>query len=337
MTETVFLPGTAGTPLVSVVLVNYKTPAMTLDCLESLSRHCRSVPAEIIVADNNSGDDSVERLRKSSVPLVVVPMPVNLGFGGGCNAGARLARGRYIYLLNTDTLMRDDNIRILVDFLEQKPAAVAVGSRLCYPDGTRQRSAFNFPSPWRVFFGAEGIGEALERRFPFLGGKLSMFVPDERLARPCRVDWCHGASLMFRADAYRQVGGFDEGFFMYAEELDLCRRLTPLGEIWYTPETTVVHFEGASHAEGPISDRRMGYMAAGRRRYYQKHHSFLGAALCNLADGGGSLAKGAVLWLMALFNRNPKVKRRAALQLTYARNYFKYTYPLPPAQPDVKS
>lgn len=320
--------GDSGTPLVSIVLVNFRTPAMTLDCVASLASHCLAVSSEIIVVDNGSGDNSPERLRDAAVPLVLVPLPVNVGFGGGCNAGARVAKGKYIYLLNTDTLMEEDSVGILADFLERTDSAVAAGSRLRRPDGTLQRAAFLFPTPLRILLGAENVGEVLERRFPLLRDKLSLFIPEERLATPCRVDWCSGASLMIRASAYHELGGFDEDFFLYAEEIDLCKRLLRFGETWFTPETTVIHLEGASHEEGPISGRRMGYMAAGRRLYFRKHHSFSGACLCALADGGGALAKGAVLGLAGLVRRNAATKRRAMEQLIYARNYFKYSYPL---------
>ncbi len=324
MTESASAPA----PLVSIVLVNFRTPGLTLDCVASLERHCRAVPFEIIVTDNASGDDSLARLRESGAPLVVVPLPVNVGFGGGCNAGARVAKGKYIYLLNTDTLMEEDSVAALANFLETHPSAVAVGSRLRHADDTMQKAAFLFPTPLRVFFGAEHVGEAIERRIPALRGMLSLFIPEERLTEPCRVDWCSGASLMIRAEAYHGVGGFDETFFMYAEEVDLCRRLRAYGETWFFPGTTVRHLEGASHGEGPVSPRRMGYMAAGRRLYYKKHHSFPGACLCNLADWGAALTKGVTLFAASLLNRNPGTRRRAMGHLLYARNYLRYSYPL---------
>ncbi len=328
-------PAAGKTPLVSIVLVNYRTPAMTLDCVASLQKHCRAVPHEIIVADNGSGDDSLPVLEQArqngGPPLVLEPMPVNLGFGAGCNAGARRAKGKYIYLLNTDTLMEGDSVKILAEFLENHPGAAAVGSRLRRPDGTLQRAAFYFPTPLRILLGAENLGEALEKRLPALQTRLSMYIPEERLGEPRRVDWCSGASLMVRAAAYHAIGGFDEAYFLYAEEIDLCRRLLPYGETWFTPDTTVVHLEGASHRDGTISDRRMGFMAAGRRLYYRKHCSLPARILCHLADGGGAAAKGAVLWLAALWNRNPATRHRAKAQFAYARNYYTYSYPLPAA------
>ena len=324
-------------PVVSIVLVNFRTPAMTLECVKSLASHCRAIPSEIIVVDNGSGDNSVECLRDSPVPLVLVPLPVNIGFGGGCNAGARVAKGEYIYLLNNDTLMEEDSVRALVDFLKDTPSAVAVGSGLCCLDKTPQLAAFNFPTPLRILVGARNIGPAIERRFPSLRNRLSLFIPPERLTAPCRVDWCVGASLMIRASAYRETGGFDEDFFLYSEEVDLCRRLLPFGEIWFNPKTVVIHLEGASLKEGEISERRLGYIAAGRRLYYRKHNSFLGSCLCNLADAGGGLAKAVVLWLATLGGRNPAGRHRARELFAYVRNYFRYSYPLSPNRTDGKS
>lgn len=315
-------------PVVSIVLVNYRTPAMTLDCLASVEQHCRAVSYEIIVVDNNSGDDSVERLRESPIAMILLPLADNGGFGAGCNAGARVARGRYIYLLNTDTLMVEDSVGVLADFLDRTPSAAAVGSRLKRPDGTMQHSALYFPTPLRVLIGSELLGGALGRRFPSLLKTLSMLVPEDTLTEPCPVDWCAGASLMIRASAYREVGGFDERFFLYCEETDLCKRLLSVGGTWFHPGTTVIHLEGASHGEGEISDRRMGYAAAGRRLYYRKHHSLPGAFICNLADGGGALAKGLVWWVVALIRGGADARCRAKRHLAYARNYFRYSYPL---------
>ncbi len=273
------------TPLVSIVLVNFRTPKMTLECLDSLHQHCRSIPTEIIVVDNGSYDDSLDRLAHAPTRPVIVPLPVNVGFGAGCNAGAQAARGTYIYLLNTDTLMEEDSVRVLADFLDTHANAVAVGSKLRHADGKVQQSALYFPTPLRVFFGG-----AAGQRFPALRKHVSMFLPEELLHTPRQVDWCVGASLMIRADAYRKCGGFDESFFLYAEEIDLCHRLAQYGEIWYTPETTVVHLEGAS-LEGEISPQRMAFMAAGRRYYYRKYYSRLGALVCNLADSGARWSK----------------------------------------------
>ncbi len=319
---------TGAAPSVSAVLVNFRTPGMTLDCVRSITEHCRATPHEIIVVENGSGDDSADRLRAEGEGFLLVTLPVNIGFGGGCNAGAREAKGKYIYLLNTDTLLHEDSAGVLARFLDSAPSAAAAGSRLIGRDGKAQRAAFNFPTAARVFFGAEGVGEAVERRMPALRGRLSQFIPEERLRAPCRVDWCCGASLMIRADAYRGVGGFDEDFFLYAEETDLCRRLLAFGETWFTPETTVTHLEGATFGEGKISPLRMGYMAAGRKLYYKKHHSAAGALLCNIADCGGAFAKGLALRLAALFGGNPRRLRRAQELFAYARNYFRCTYPL---------
>lgn len=314
-------------PLVSFLLVNYRTPDLTLACLESIHRHCRNPRYEVVVVDNASGDDSPARLRTGPAPITLVTSPVNLGFGGGCNLAARQARGRYLYLLNTDTELGEDSAAVLAEFLEKRPSAVAVGSRLIGPDGQTQASAAYFPSWLRLVAGREKMSTALQVRFPGLSERLTYFLPQTSLQEPRRVDWCVGASLMVRAAAYTRVGGFDENFFMYAEEVDLCRRLAGEGEIWFTPATTVLHLDGAS-SPAQLSDQRLRYIAAGHRLYFRKHLPRAKCWLYVATDYGCALIKGLVWRLLALGGQRQSRLAKAAWHWRYARNYFKISYPL---------
>lgn len=314
-------------PLVSFLLVNYRSPEMTLNCLDSIDRHCRKIKHEILVVDNGSGDDSLERLAGAPTPIKLISSPANLGFGGGCKRAAREASGRYFYLLNTDTVLREDSAAILADFLDRNPDAVAAGSRLALPDGQTQPSAACLPSFWRIAAGRDIIGSLIYKHWPALGKQFVFFLPQDLLSRPRPVDWCVGASLMVRSSAYRQIGGFDENFFLYAEELDLCRRLATYGQVWFTPETTVTHLDGGS-SQGRISARRLSYIAAGHRYYYRKHHGRLSANLYVAADFGGALVKSFIWRLLAWGAQGAARRDKAAWNWTYARNYFKISYPL---------
>lgn len=315
-------------PLVSFLLVNYRTPDMTGACVRAIREHTR-VSHEIIVLDNGADDDAAgfAQLRDACPGAVVCPATANRGFGAGCNAAAALASGTYLYLLNTDTLLHEDSAACLVRLLEATPRAVAAGSRLHDIDGGFQTAAAYFPTLLSLLAGREVATALVHRRFPRLARRIMAYPPPAMLTRPQRVDWCVGASLMIRADAFARVGGFDEEYFMYSEEMDLCYRLSALGEIWFTPETSVLHLEGGSH-ENAASETRIARIAAGQRLFFRKHYPRARALLYEGAWLGASLIKYGVWRAAALATDNPRHHARARWHGIFVRRYWSLNYPL---------
>jgi GT2 family glycosyltransferase len=263
----------------------------------------------VVVVDNGSGDGSAETLaeaihRRSWGEWVqLLPLDRNAGFAAGNNAALRqiLAHPRppdYFWLLNPDTVVRVGAGRVLAEFLNRHPRVGIVGSRLEQPDGTPQRSAFRFPSV---------LGE-WENGFRF--GPVSRLLRRHVVAPPVRAeshptDWLSGASLMVRRSMLEQVGLLDEGFFLYFEEVDLCRRAARAGwRCWYVPESRVVHLVSQSTGVdgGPIrAQRKPEYWFASRQRYFAKHHPRRDAAC---ADVGWAV--GFAAWrLRNRFQRKP--------------------------------
>lgn len=315
-------------PLISFILVNYRTPDLTIACVRSIQRFSTTYPVEIVIADNASGDDSVERLRSELSGIVLVEEKRNWGFGAGCNAAARAAGGDFFYLLNTDTLLLEDSAAILADFLAAKPQAVAVGSRLQYPDGTRQISACNFPTYLSLLAGRDAFVDVLHRFLPSAARHFMACPPEDLLREPLRVDWCVGASLLVRADAYRRVNGFDEDFFMYADEMDLCLRLSRLGEIWYTPATSILHFEGGSDGMD-MNASRVARIVAGQRLYYQKHFPRPKAALYLWTWRLTSYAKYCFWRIASAVTGKPEHKNKVRWHELFLRHFNDLRYPLP--------
>lgn len=315
-------------PVVSFILVNYRTPAMTIECIHSIREHSKAFPIEIIVADNASGDGSVEQIRAACRETTVIEVERNRGFGAGCNAAAAPARGRYLYLLNTDTLLHEDSAAILVRLLEDKSKAVAVGSGLHFPDGSRQISASYFPHFLSMVAGRDVIAGLLHRIWPKAAKLFMAGPPEEWLDKPLRVGWCVAASLMVAADAYRAVNGFDEDYFMYAEEMDLCLRLSQLGEIWFTPETSVLHLEGGSGGL-ELNAARLARIAAGHRLYFHKHFSPFQATAILTAWRLSSYCKCVIWHAVAFFTRRPEHRKKAAWHSLFLKNFNTLTYPLP--------
>jgi GT2 family glycosyltransferase len=262
-------------PDVSISLVNTNSRELLLACLESL----RGVDAEIVVLDNASEDGSVEAVRATFPDVRLIEQRHRAGFGANHNTVIRATTGRYVFILNEDTTSDDWGLERMVAHLDANPRVAALGPRLVYPDGRVQSSAWRFPSPATAALGLVTLGRA---------GILQSGGGETR-----DVDWAMAAALLVRREALDEVGLFDEGFFIYSEETDLCRRLSNAG--WRTqffPSVMVVHHE--SQFSAGIPERRINEMWRGRHRYWQKHHSAMGARAAALLTGAQYAVRGLI-------------------------------------------
>lgn len=227
----------------STIIVSYNTFELTLDAVRSALRSGGPLQHEVIVVDNASPDQSARRLREalpeSDYPNVhIVASNENLGFSRANNAGARLANGRVLFFLNPDTIVRGDAIPLLVRFLDANPEAGAVGPRILSADGTDQPSVRPFTTVWNMLRYYLPVGSLLR-------GRARRLDPVLRASGP--VDIVRGCALAIRRDTFVAVGGWDESYFMYAEEDELCWNLRQAGySNYFLREAQVVHFEGGS-------------------------------------------------------------------------------------------
>lgn len=274
-----------------VVVVNYKTASLVLDCVTSLiAEHQHGIQMFVVIVDNASGDGSLEILRQGLVELLnpnwirVEPLPKNGGFAYGNNVVLQQALEAqhppdYILLLNPDAAVREGAIAPLVQFLNANPKVGLVGSRLEDPDSTPQTSAFRFPSIWSELDHGLRLG-AVSR----LLAHRKLAMPTTSEPYPC--DWLAGASLMMRREVLTTVGLFDENYFLYFEEVDFCHRAQQAGwQCWYVPESRVVHLVGQSTGvtDTRRSPQRMPqYWFESRRRYFLKFHDVAYAAVADL-------------------------------------------------------
>jgi N-acetylglucosaminyl-diphospho-decaprenol L-rhamnosyltransferase len=256
---------------ISVSIVNTNNRELLLECLESVQRSVTAdVNVEVIVLDNASQDGSADAVRRQFPGVRVIAQDFRAGFGANHNTVIRATRGRYVYVLNEDTVSDDWGFARLVSEVDAHPRVAALGPRLAYPDGRQQDSAWRFPTPLVAMLGVPTLGK--------------VGVTQSRGKRPRPVDWVMGAALLLRRQALDVVGLFDESFFIYFEEVDLCLRLHRAGwEVRYFPNVTVVHHESQFSADVP--ERRINEMWRGRHRYWRKHHSAVGARLAGLATG----------------------------------------------------
>jgi len=258
-------------PDLSIVIVNWNTCALLAECIAAVERETVAIAHDIWVVDNGSTDDSVTMLRRDFPHVQLIESQVNLGFAGANNLAMQRSKGRYLLLLNTDAIVTPGSVQALLQLADMSPRAAIVGAHLLNPDGSFQASYTNFPTLWQEFL----ILSTLGRRWR--GGWYPSHGPDEARGAQ-RVDYVEGACLLVRRTALEQVGGLDEGYFMYAEEVDWCRRMRDQGwEVWYQPLAKVVHIGGASSATRKTS--READLYRSRVRYFRTYHGGLQAGL----------------------------------------------------------
>jgi GT2 family glycosyltransferase len=252
---------------VDVVVVSYNSSRQLRGCVEPL---VAQPGITVTVVDNASQDGSEDAI--SDLAVAFVGLPRNHGFAYACNVGWRGGRAPYVLFLNPDARITPNAIERLVEVAERKPRAAAVAPRIVDADGTLDYSMRRFPrlrsTYAQAFF--------LHRLFPSAHWTDELVRDDALYERPATPEWASGACLLVRREALALVGGLDEGFFLYCEDLDLCRRLREAGfELRYEPGAAVVHEGGAS---APRSDLQP-VLAASRVRYARLHHGRLVAAL----------------------------------------------------------
>ena len=287
---------TVGMRSTLIVIVNYRTGHLVVDCLQSIASQLSALKGgRVVVADNASGDDSVQRIRSAAIAhgwnawLEVLELPHNGGFAYGNNAGIRRVREidaefGVVVLLNPDTVVKPGAIEALVSFLAERPAAGIAGAAIENASGSVERSAHADPSPRGELHGGAQL-HALGRLLP-----VTVYEP---AAGEQRCDWVSGACMAIKRETLDVVGELDEGYFLYFEEVDYCVRARKLGwECWYVPQARVVHFEGASTGIKQPRRPRPSYWYRSRRRFFVKFYGIAGliAADALWAIGRASLA-----------------------------------------------
>jgi len=267
-----------------IVIVNYRTPDLTVECLQSLATEILTVPGpvRVVIADNCSEDESVFKIQQAIETnkwewASLMQLPTNGGFAYGNNraimpALKSEAPPQYIYLLNPDTVVLPDALRELVKFMDEHSYCGIAGGRAVNPDGSVRNSAFRFHTVLSELEGSIRLGLISK----MLKEHIVASPPPET---PAQVEWVSGASMMIRKDVFDHVGMLDEGYFMYYEETDFCLRAAKAGwPTWYVPSSKIIHLVGQSSGvtgAQRTAKRRPAYWFESRHRYFRRHYGGL--------------------------------------------------------------
>lgn len=290
----------------SVTIVSWNTVADLRCCLQSLRERADEASFEVIVVDNDSRDGSAEMVEREFAEIRLIRAGRNLGFTAGHNRALGERRGRDAFLLNPDAIVHPGAIRELVAYARAHVEVGILGPKLLNPDGTLQYSCRTFPNPVAAAF----RGTFLGRLFPKNRYVREYLMTDWPHDQPREVDWVSGAALYVKGEVMERVGLFDEGFFMFCEEVDWCKRAWEAGfRVRYLPTAVVTHVIGRSTDQ--VANRMIVLFHRSMLRYYVKHQvsqAIWPARPFLVAFAAGALGLRAFLFILR--NLKDEIKRR---------------------------
>jgi len=259
---------------VSIIILNWNTRDQLVKCLDAIGQTVGDLDTEIFVVDNASSDGSQAMVRQRFPHINLIANHENVGFARGNNQAMAVASGRYALLVNSDAFVWPGAIQALVDLADLQPQAGIVGAQLINADGSFQASHTPFPNLWREFLILSGLGRLI------YGPWYPSRRPEESKG-PQIADYVEGACLLVRRQALEEVGGLDEAYFMYAEEVDWCYTMRAKGwQVWYQPAAKVTHLGGASSQSRRV--QREADLYRSRVRFFRKHYGDRAAELLKL-------------------------------------------------------
>lgn len=254
---------------VSIIFVNYKTKDMTINAIKSVIEKTEGIEYEIFVVDNNSQDNSIEAIEQTFPNINIIKNSVNAGFGAANNLAIKHARGKYVFCLNTDTLLINNAIKIMFDFMEKeenKKVGVC-GGYLVDSENKPAMCGGHFPSIKDTIFKT-----GLRKIFPnyYKNFSIVLYSNDSKYIE--NIEYIIGADIFFRKSVLDEVGAFDEQFFMYSEESDLCKRIKNTGyDVKFVENARIMHLEQGSTKNKIVSRKRA---KNSEFKYYKKHKKY---------------------------------------------------------------
>jgi len=282
----------------SVIIVNFNTKNLLKDCLSSTFNQTQGISFEVLVVDNGSTDDSTAMVKEKFPQASLIENKENLGFARANNQGIRKAKGKYILLLNSDTVLKNNSLLKLIRFAEKHPQAGVIGSRLLNKNESVQPSVAPFFILPKVFL------------WLTTGDRFLYASPE----KPCQVDWVMGAALMIKKEVIDKLGSLDEIFFMYMEEQEWCYRIKKAGwQVWFYPGAEIFHLVRGSSPKG--RQRAIWGIYQGLIYFYQKHFAPWQLRVLKLL----LRAKAVGAWFVGILTNNAYLKQTYAKAFKMAR------------------
>ena len=252
-------------PEISILVVNWNTRDFLASCLNAIESTRNNLDLEIIVIDNASNDRSVEMVRENFPQVRLLENQQNVGFAKANNQGFEISRGDFILLINSDAILLEGALTALRQVMIANPQCGLVGAKLLYPNMNFQASFTDLPNLWQDFLIISGLGRVI------YGSWYPSHGPEEKKG-PQRGGYVEGACMLVRREAYAEISGFDEGYFMYSEDVELCKTLHDRGwQVWYHPNANVIHIGGGSSQHR--RPQREGDLYQSKVRFYQRHYA----------------------------------------------------------------
>ncbi len=246
-------------PKVSVIIVSFNVRGFLENLVTSLRHALDGIESEIIIVDNSSDDDTVDFLKRNHPDIELIENRTNVGFGKANNQGLKISSGEFLLLINPDAIVEENTIKEMLAFVNLHPEAGASSCKVLNADGTLQKTCRRgFPTPWVAFTKISGLSSLFPRTKIF--GRYNLTYLDSEEVH--EVDAIGGSFMFIPRKVFENVGGFDEDYFMYGEDLDLCYKIKKAGyKVYYTPQTTAIHFKGESTRRSSINQTYEFYRA----------------------------------------------------------------------------
>ena len=261
--------------VLSIIVVNYNGQKFLEKCLNSIEQFIDYQSCEVIIIDNNSTDDSISIIQRNFPSIKIFCSLVNLGFGRANNLAIQHSRGDYLLFLNTDTILIENTPQILLAYLQQHQNIGIISPKIVFLDGSYQLSCGRLPNIVIEFL--DKIRYGLNKKWHHIFANLY----SKQYSNIQEMGWLTGACLMMTRDVFDRVGGFDESFFMYFEDKDICKRVAEMGlKVVYYPKTSLIHLLGGSSQD--VKKSVNTYYRDSQLYYYQKHLGTFQTAILKL-------------------------------------------------------
>ena len=293
---------------ISIIIVNYNSFKLLQNCLTSLVEFTNDIKYEIIVVDNNSTDGDIETITSQFNNIILIKNETNEGFAKANNKGAKIAKGNYLLFLNNDTIFVENTLQILLQYLSTQKDRILIAPNLLNKDGSVQHSVYSFQTLWLSFTTYSFLYSIFPRSKYF----NRYYLMNRGINEITEVETVTGAFMLFNREDFLKLDGFDEDYFFYGEDNDLCKRFRDAGgKIIYYPETKIIHLKGGTSKADWFHEKNRTLSVL---NLFKKHYSFLKRVLAHILFFAGNLVRGILLLIASLITFKTRYFRETLLK-----------------------